>query len=123
MFTKAISFDFGSIFSDESLLDILNNCMPPTFIIGIKVIAITIIPIPPNHCSIALHNKIPFGVNSRFEIIVEPVVVIPDILSKNASVIERSIVENIKGKDPKIAILSQESAVRRNACCKFNFLS
>ena len=32
-----------------------------------------------------------------------------------------SIVENIKGKDPKIAILSQESAVRRNACCKFNF--
>jgi hypothetical protein len=85
--------------------------------------AITIIPIPPNHWSIALHNKIPFGVNSRFEIIVEPVVVIPDILSKNASVIESSIVENIKGKDPKIAILSQESAVRRNACCKFNFLS
>ena len=60
--------------------------------------AITIIPIPPNHCNIALHNKIPFGVDSRFEIIVEPVVVIPDILSKNASVIESSIVENIKGK-------------------------
>ena len=33
----------------ESLLDILNNCIPPTFIIGIRVIAITIIPIPPNH--------------------------------------------------------------------------
>ena len=85
--------------------------------------AITIIPIPPNHCNIALHNKIPFGVNSRFEIIVEPVVVIPDMLSKNASVTDSSIVENINGRDPKIAILSQESAVSRNACCKFNFLS
>jgi hypothetical protein len=40
------------------------------------------------------------------------VVVIPDILSKNASVTESSIVENIKGKEPKIAILSHESAVR-----------
>ena len=29
--------------------ELLNNCMPPTFIIGIRVIAITIIPIPPNH--------------------------------------------------------------------------
>ncbi len=63
--------------------------MPPTFIIGIKVIAITIIPIPPNHWSIALHNRIPFGVFSKSEIIVDPVVVIPDILSKKASVIER----------------------------------
>ena len=87
------------------------------------MIAITIIPIPPSHCSIALHNKIPFGVNSRFEIIVEPVVVIPDILSKNASVTESSIVENINGKDPKIAMLSHESAVSKKACCKFNFLS
>ena len=44
-----ISFDFGNSISEESLLEILNNCIPPTFIIGIKVIAITIIPIPPNH--------------------------------------------------------------------------
>ena len=51
------------------------------------------------------------------------VVVIPDILSKNASVTDSSIVENINGRDPKIAILIQESAVSRNACCKFNFLS
>ena len=43
------SLDFGRIFSEVSLLEILNNCIPPTFIIGIKVIAITIIPIPPNH--------------------------------------------------------------------------
>ena len=71
----------------------------------------------------ALHNKIPLGVNSKFEIIVEPVVVIPDILSKNASVKENSIVEKIKGKDPKIAILNHDSAVNKKACCKFNFLS
>ena len=47
--TYEISFDFGNNFSEESLLEILNNCIPPTFIIGIKVIAITIIPMPPNH--------------------------------------------------------------------------
>ena len=34
-----------------------------------------------------------------------------------------SIVENIKGREPKIAILNQERAVNKNACCKFNFLS
>ena len=33
---KAISLDLGKIFSDESLLDILNNCIPPTFIAYIK---------------------------------------------------------------------------------------
>ena len=46
---KLISLDFGKIFSALSLLDTLNSCIPPTFIIGISVIAITIIPIPPNH--------------------------------------------------------------------------
>ena len=53
----------------------------------------------------------------------EPVVVIPDILSKNALVKENSILEKTKGRDPKIAILSQDKAVTKNACCKFNFLS
>ena len=65
----------------------------------------------------------PFGVLSKLEIIVDPVVVIPDMLSKKASVIESSIVENINGKDPKIAILNHDKAVNKNACCKFNFLS
>ena len=119
----AISFDFGRIFSDESLFEILNNCIPPTFIIGINVIAMMIIPIPPNHCSRALHNKMPFGISFRLEIIVEPVVVIPDILSKKAFVKEKLILENMKGREPKIAILNQDNAVKRNACCKFNFLS
>ena len=65
----------------------------------------------------------PFGINSKFEIIVEPVVVIPDILSKKAFVNENSILENTNGRDPKIAILNQDNAVNKKACCKFNFLS
>jgi|TARA_B100000902_G_C27288103_1_gene905556 hypothetical protein len=83
---------------------------------GIRVIAITIIPIPPSHCKIALQNKIPFGAFSRLEIIVDPVVVIPDILSKKPSVIDKFIDEKIKGNEPKIAMLNQDKAVRRNAC-------
>ena len=63
----------------------------------------------------------PFGVFSKFEIIVDPVVVIPDMLSKKASVIESSIVENINGKDPKIAILNHDKAVNKNACCNKHF--
>ena len=54
---------------------------------------------------------------------VEPVVVMPDILSKNALVIENSKPENIKGSEPKTAILNQDNAVNKKACCKFNFLS
>ena len=55
--------------------------------------------------------------------IVDPVVVMPDVLSKNASVILNSILENINGSEPNIAILSQDRAVRRNAWGKVNFLS
>ena len=38
-----------------------------------------------------------FWLLSKFDITVEPVVVIPDMLSKKASLIERSKVENING--------------------------
>jgi hypothetical protein len=60
---------------------------------------------------------------SRFEMIVEPVVVIPDMLSKKAFVKEKFALENTKGNDPNIAILNQDNAVNKKACCKFNFLS
>ena len=53
---------------------------------GKIVIAITITPIPPNHCKIDLHIRILFGVSSKLVIIVEPVVVMPDMLSKKASI-------------------------------------
>ena len=96
--------------------------MPPTFNKGITVIAIITIPIPPNHCSIALHMSIALGALFRSPIIVEPVVVIPDMLSKKASLNVNSRLENMKGKDPKIAIPIQEREVNKNACCKFNYL-
>jgi len=89
---------------------------------GSIVIAITIIPIPPSHCKIALQIRILFGVISRLVIIVDPVVVIPDILSKKESTKDKLRFERRKGKDPKIAILNHDNVVKRNACCKFNFL-
>ena len=67
---REICFDFGSIFSELSPLEIFKSCIPPMFIIGIKVIAITIIPIPPNHWSIALQLKIALGVSDKLLIIV-----------------------------------------------------
>ena len=66
--------------------------MPPIFKIGKIAIAITIIPMPPNHWSIALQIKIDFDVESRFWITVAPVVVNPDIDSKNASINVRLVV-------------------------------
>ena len=54
--------------------------------------------------------------------IVDPVVVIPDILSKNASINERLRLDNKKGIQPIIAILNQDNVVKRKACCKFSFL-
>ena len=36
---------------------------------------------------------------------------------------EKLTSENIRGSEPKIAILSQDNAVNKKACCKLNFLS
>jgi hypothetical protein len=90
---------------------------------GIRVIAITIIPIPPSHWSIALQRRIALGVEFKLVIIVEPVVVIPDMLSKNESVILKFKSEKINGSDPNIATLIQDNAVNKKACCKLSFLS
>ena len=54
--------------------------------------------------------------------IVEPVVVIPDILSKKESTNDKLRSDSKNGIHPKIAILSHDKVVRRNACCKFSFL-
>ena len=70
----------------------------------------------------ALQNNIPFGALFKSSIIVEPVVVIPDMLSKKASVSVNSKFENIKGKQPKHAILIQAKDVNKKACCKLIFL-
>ena len=83
--------------------------------IGIKVIAINITPIPPNHCSIALHINTPFGEFSMLFKIVAPVVVMPDMLSKKESVIDKFKFEKKNGKDPNTAMLNQDKAVNKKA--------
>ena len=85
--------------------------------------AITIIPIPPSHWRIALQKSIALGESFKFVIMVEPVVVIPDMLSKIASVIDNSRFEKINGNDPNIAMLIQDKDVNKKASCKFNFFS
>ena len=54
--------------------------------------------------------------------IVDPVVVIPDMLSKKASTKDKSRLESKNGKHPKIAIPNHDKVVRRKTCCKFSFL-
>ncbi len=51
----------GKIFSDVSELSRRNSCMPPTLSMGKTEIAMTIMPMPPNHCSRARHSKMPGG--------------------------------------------------------------
>ena len=53
-------------------------------------------------------------------ITVEPVVVIPDMLSKNASLIEKSKLANMKGIEPNIAIDNQAKVEKRKVCFKFS---
>jgi hypothetical protein len=57
----------------------------------------------------ALHNKILLGLLSKSDIIVAPVVVMPDMLSKKASLNENVSLDNTKGKLPKIATVTQAS--------------
>ena len=54
--------------------------------------------------------------------IVDPVVVIPDILSKKESTNDKLRSDSKNGIHPKIAILNHDKVVRRKACCKFSFL-
>ena len=55
----AILVALGSNFSEESELSNLKSCIPPTPKLGSIETALTIIPIPPNHCRIALHKSNP----------------------------------------------------------------
>ena len=59
--------------------------MPPMLSIGRIATPMTMMPMPPSHCRIARHNRIPGGAASRPAITVEPVVVMPDIASNTAS--------------------------------------
>ena len=54
--------------------------------------------------------------------IVDPVVVIPDMLSKKESTNDKLRSDSKNGIHPKIAILNHDKVVRRKASCKFSFL-
>ena len=62
------------------------SCMPPKPNIGRIATVRTMIPIPPNHCISERQNRVAWLIDSMFVKIVAPVVVNPDIVSKNASV-------------------------------------
>ena len=87
------------------------------------VIAITIIPIPPSHCNKDLQINTPLDANSTVGKIVDQVVVIPDTLSKKASVKVKSNDEKYKGRAPKKEIESQAKFVIKKASLTFKTLS
>lgn len=64
----------------------IKSCIPPIPRNGSTVIDIKMMTIPPSHCVVALQNNNPFGRDSTLVNMVAPVVVKPDIDSKNASV-------------------------------------
>jgi len=57
---------------------------------------------------------------SKSVITVEPVVVIPDMLSKNESLNEKLRSERTKGIEPKKATEIQAKVENRNVCLRFN---
>ena len=76
------------------------------------------IPTPPNHCIIPRHNSVPAGKSSNSVKTVDPVVVKPDIASKNASVTLASCGAPIRnGSAPKIGSTTQVPVVKRKVCC------
>jgi len=60
--------------------------MPPTRSMGSTVRAMMMMPSPPSHCRMPRHSRMPGGAVSRPTITVAPVVVMPDMASKKASV-------------------------------------
>ena len=98
------------------------SCIPPICNVGKIAIASTIIPIPPNHCNRALHINIPSVNESKFDITVAPVVVIPLTDSKKASVYDKEDTEYINGIEPKSAIINQDEIVKTKACLMLNLI-
>ena len=76
----------GRILSGVSKASVLNSCIPPTRSMGRIETAMTTTPRPPSHCSMERHIRTPGGWSSSPLITVAPVVVMPLIASKKASV-------------------------------------
>ena len=90
--------------------------MPPTRSVGRNAIATTTMPTPPNHCSIARQRCVPAGRLSGSVKTLLPVVVMPDIASKSASVSVASAAPKMNGSAPKSGSASQTEKVRMNVC-------
>jgi len=69
----------------------LKSCLPPTPRKGRMATARMMMPMPPNHWVSARHKRMPCGRGSMFRMTVAPVVVKPDMVSKNASAKEGRI--------------------------------
>ena len=76
----------------------MNSCIPPILRIGSIAIANIIIPIPPSHCRTDLHINRPLESDSTLLYIVAPVVVRPDVASKNASEKVNTLASKKKGR-------------------------
>ena len=122
MVAKAIALELGRIFSNSIPSD-LNKDIPPMFNKGNTVMAITIIPMPPSHCKIDRQIKIPLEAFSILSKIVDPVVVIPDIDSKNESVKDKFNDEYMNGIEANNVIATHEKVVIINDCLILSILS
>ena len=85
MIDLEISTNLGRGLSDLSELSILNNCIPPILKKGSKISPNESMPRPPTHCIKALHKRIGRSKLNISDIIVEPVVVSPEVASNKAS--------------------------------------
>ena len=81
---------------------------------------VTMNPTPPTACNIARHRMIPRGVESSPDITVDPVVVIPDIDSNNASTGDSVV--RYSGTAPASAAVTHTEDVSRKPCrrCMFS---
>jgi hypothetical protein len=76
----------GITFSPQSDDSVWNRRMPPTRSSGRIATAMPMKPMPPSQCSIERQMRMPGDMSSRPTNTVEPVVVMPDMVSKKASV-------------------------------------
>ena len=81
---------------------------------------IAMIPIPPSHCKIARHSKMPGGRWSRPVSTVDPVVVMPDMLSNTASV--RLMPRPRNGIAATAATVTHPNTVTRKAWRRFRVI-
>jgi hypothetical protein len=79
-------------------------------------------PIPPSSCNKLLHSKIPSEKLFISRIVVAPLVVSADIISKRQSTIEISWDEIIKGNEAGIGTVSHENKTTQTLSFKFNIM-